>query len=364
MTVVETLETVAKDTEVAGDSCLLVGRTGEAVGETTRGETDGALGDADGATDRGQVWAGGGEDGLETSGVAAVVGLAGGTWTSVTRREDNGDTTGAELTEKGADTAVVSLWNGLLVLTVTGRQGGRELVVRLVDDKVQEVEVWLVLVVSKSGLVEIRDERATTTSGVVCGVDWVGQRKTVLSIEVGLDTVVGRVLIVKTAVNQLVSEVAVEQVWCVDGSKLLEIVVPRILLEESIDTEETSLAQVKTWDLPHLIQSSQTVGSDGRVAEGGVERRWVGACRAEVLDLKDLVGHGSDLAEAGGGLDHVDVWVELAGDRVAKSPDLLELLVVAAVDLKGSVEQLLSLGDIAPEVDPFAVVDNVLVVNA
>jgi hypothetical protein len=72
----------------------------------------------------------------------------------------------------------------LLVFTIGGGEGVRELVVGKGEDVIEKVEIWLVAIAGWVGLIQVGDERSSAGGGIGCHRDGSTQGKQVLSIEV------------------------------------------------------------------------------------------------------------------------------------------------------------------------------------
>ena len=71
----------------------------------------------------------------------------------------------------------------------------REVLIVLLQEVGEILQVRLILVVGSTGLVEVRDELAAAGRAVEVVTERRGQANGVLNVEVGLDRVVGRVLV-------------------------------------------------------------------------------------------------------------------------------------------------------------------------
>ena len=66
----------------------------------------------------------------------------------------------------------------------------------------QEIKVWLVLVIRQGGLVEVRNELATASSAVISSFCRIRERISILRIQIGFDIVVYNVILsLKTAID-------------------------------------------------------------------------------------------------------------------------------------------------------------------
>ena len=96
----------------------------------------------------------------------------------------------------------------------------------------QEIEVWLVLVIRQGGLVEIWNELAEASCAVIGSFCRIRERISILRIQIGFDVVIHSVILSRQAtIDQYVSEVLLCCVWCVFGSELREVSVFGVFFE-------------------------------------------------------------------------------------------------------------------------------------
>lgn len=302
MTVEVGLVLFAELVEVGLDSIVLVAGTLPVVGEAAGGEESSSLIEVAGRADRGDKGAGSGVLGLELGSVLAVVGKAGRASTRVTGRENDRDTAAAELSEQVADAESVRLGYALLVLAVRGRDDLGKVLLRELEHALEELKVGLVGAVRLIGLVEISDPRAASTSAVFSNRQGLGKTKHVLQIQVGLATVVGRGLIVQTAVEldnrKVLTHSLGQDILLKEG----KVAVARVLLE--VGSKCCLAAALGVGSVVNLVELLQALGSDRSITvNSDVGRR--SELDAEDLALSLVVR--ADSSETSGRLNEVDV---------------------------------------------------------
>lgn len=108
-----------------------------------------------------------------------------------------------------------------------------------------------------------------------------------------------------------------------------------------------------------VVQGANLVGVDAAGASGVVPANLdVGDVLGLRLieDLEDGGVLGGELAETGGGLDHVDMDIQLIGNAVLQSAELgARLVAVLLVPVESGVEQVVGLGDRGGKGDPVVV---------
>lgn len=138
-----------------------------------------------------------------------------------------------------------------------------------------------------------------------------------------------------------------------------EILIVGVLLE--VRGESNSVLRRRRGRILDVVQGADLVGVDAAGASGVLSiggNLDVGDALGLglLVDLEDGGGLGGELAEAGGGLDHVDMHVQLVGDAILESAELrARLVTVLLVPGEGGVEQVVGLGDRGGEGDPVVV---------
>lgn len=310
--------------------------------------------------------------------VFAVVGHAACAHARVAGREEHRHAAAAQLREEVAHGAGVAFGDALLavskgptpvswlvsyllVFAVRGRDHLRQVLLRQLEDLLQEVQVRLVLVVGRGGLVDVRDEIAQAAGRVLGHGQRRAQAEDVLQIEVGLAAVGGRVLVVAAAVELHDGEVLAlgprRQVALEQG----QVGVARVFLQVAGEGDLAAAVRVGgvVADVVEVLQARRRddLLADERLVEAGAQtsprQRTMGLARqgfrSRVLALR------ADVAEARGRLDHVDVLGQLVGHGVLESAQATDVRVVADIPAKLRVEQLVGDADRRTEVDPVGV---------
>lgn len=170
--------------------------------------------------------------------------------------------------------------------------------------------------------------------------------------------VLGR-LVVETALDGLDGVVALSGTGDESLGERGEILIVGVLLE--VRGESDGVLLRRRGRVLDVVQRADLVGVDaagasGLLAIGGGLDVGNTLGLGLLVDLKDGGGLGGELAEAGSGLDHVDVDIQLIGDRVLESAELgTRLVAILLVPGEGGVEQVVGLGDRGGEGNPVVV---------
>lgn len=341
--------------EPRADRLLLPRRAREEVGEPAAGEGDDLLrGNVAGAADDGDPWAGSGEgrcvEQLGRVGLRAVGAGAG-----VTAGGEDGDTTSSDLGEEVADGVCVRGGDTPLVVSVGDGDGLGDLVHG--QEVGEELEVRLVVELVVDRL------RGTSASRKVDGWGWVGESESVLDVEICLDFVLGtssRILQVQATVNQDLGEVSTNRIRLVLGQELGKIIVLRVLLEETSESELVAVAAGST-EVLELVESLETVDGDGGVASNGVKTIVDISSSADSCDARrgghvlDDCGHlGCWAGELDGWRNNVDIFVQSSWETVLERASSLLASGRVLEDLVLGVKESLDGADSSLNNDPIA----------
>lgn len=242
----------------------------------------------------------------------------------------------------------------LLVLAVGGGDHLRQVLVVHLDNVLEEVQVWLIVVVAGVGLVQIRDERGTASSAEFGHRDRRADTHDILQVQVGLAAVCRGVLVVEAAVVLDDSEVLAIG----PRSKLLleqrQVRVPGVLLE--IAGERDLIAVVRVgFVVAHGVQVLQTLRGDGAVAVSGRQSSLTESLVRSLSLAVQSVAVCMELAEAGRRSNQVNVLDEIVGNRVLQRPKSLDMLHAVDVVLEVGIQQLIGSLHISIEGHPVGI---------
>lgn len=231
----------------------------------------------------------------------------------------------------------------LLVLSVRGGDNVRQVLVVHLDDVLQEVQVRLVVVVVRVGLVQVWDKRCATTGAELGDWDRRADADNILQVEVGLAAVGHGVLVIQTTMIFNNSEVLALGVGGDILLKKSKIRIPRILLQVAGESHLVAIGSISLV-VTDFVQVFETLRRNGVVAVSTGRQHGLAELLISSLGLA-VQGHAVrvDLAEASGRSDEVDVRDKRVWDRVLQCTQALDMLEAVDIVLEVGFEEVIGL---------------------